>query len=328
MSLVSSPTSGLAVEDDGAVALGNLYYFSWAGFITGVVLLASFCEDYWGISVRATLQQHRNGTNHNNGDNANANANGNSSSNNNNNVKSPSMAFLYWFALMTTSIVIMGSSADLYNQNCDVANDLKPQPFCARTRFAITIGVMSTIASLLICVGKLLNYNTPFLIEVLFFLILTILHIFELISVTGGEGPGSPLGNLYYFSWISFLLCLGIGRCCYEDYQYAANVAEEEFESSRRVVVPTLEGHDNDDDDLSYGSREDDLVVVENGGLQLQQQQEEQAARQKREQQYEQVSSAGSPRSRTASGASTKIISNHAATTEERKLKNDLDEDI
>lgn len=71
---------------------------------------------------------------------------------------------------------------------------------------------------------------------------------FELFYVTRAYGPGSPLGNLYYFSWISFLLCFGIGKCCYDDYVYAVEVAGLEFEEGRmrrmNTNVPSLEDHD------------------------------------------------------------------------------------
>lgn len=60
---------------------------------------------------------------------------------------------------------------------------------------------------------------------------------------------GGPLGNLYYFSWFSFFLCFGIGKSLYEDYVYAMEVAEVEFqEDNRRTTVPSLERHDEDEE--------------------------------------------------------------------------------
>lgn len=237
VALVSSATSGLAVDSDGAVYLGNMYYFTWASFINGILLLASIVESRFGISVRAAFE----------------NENGSAASTSNNeNIKIPSMAFIYWFALMTTSIIVMGSSADIYNRNCEFAVDLKPQPFCSRTVFAITTGTIATIASLLIIVGKLSQYATPFLLEVLLSAVLFILYIFELFYATRADGPGSPLGNLYYFSWISFLLCFGIGKSCYDDYVYALELEMNEFEGQRsnrsRANVPSLQGRDVEDD--------------------------------------------------------------------------------
>jgi hypothetical protein len=244
VAIVSSPTSGLAVYDDGAVYLGNMYYFTWAGFISGVVLLASFVESFFGISVSSSFRNHNlvpNGDNDGN-DNGSGNGNGtqtenNSNANGNTNIntnKSPSMVFIYWSALMVSSLIVMGTSADIYNRTCEIETNLKPQPFCSRTVFAISTGTISVISSLVVIISKLLYITIPFLIEICLCTILFVLYIMELVYVTGVDGPGSPLGNLYYFSWIAFMLCFGIGKCCYEDYVQVLENAELEFQEDVR----------------------------------------------------------------------------------------------
>lgn len=251
VAVVTSPTTGLAVEDDGAVALANLYYFTWAGFITGVVLLASYVESTYGISVTHSFQNRNNGRNDNH--------------NNAENIKTPSMAFIFWSALMTSSLVVMGTSADIYNRNCEVDVEDKPQPFCSRTVFAIAAGVMGTISSLLVIIAKLLYLTVPFLGEVFLCALLFIIYGFELMYATAANGPAGPLGNLYYFSWISFFLCFGIGKCLYEDYVYAMEVAEIEYEEdNRRTTVPSLERHDVDEEEAVGG---DDVVVVQSSDV-------------------------------------------------------------
>jgi len=246
VAIVSSPTSGLAVYDDGAVYLGNMYYFTWAGFISGVVLLASFVESFFGISVSSSFRNHNlvpNGDNDNDGSgNGNGDGNGtqtenNSNANGNTNIntnKSPSMVFIYWSALMVSSLIVMGTSADIYNRTCEIETNLKPQPFCSRTVFAISTGTMSVISCLVVIISKLLYITIPFLIEICLCTILFVLYIMELVYVTGVDGPGSPLGNLYYFSWIAFMLCFGIGKCCYEDYVQVLENAELEFQEDVR----------------------------------------------------------------------------------------------
>ncbi len=256
-----------------------MYYFSWAAFGNIVILLASYVEDRYGISVRNAFHsvemnnidygggqsqlEHDDMTTRNNATDTAATSN--------NITKTPSMSFIYWFGLMTTSIIVMATSSDIYNRNCEVGYEFKPQPFCSQTTPAIVIGVMSTISCLLIIVGKLTYYSTPFLLEVLVCLILTILYIFELYSVTRADAPGAPLGNLYYFSWFSFLLCLGVGKCCYEDYVYALDVAEAEFQGERirrRTNVPSLQNHDvedGDDDDHHQYNRQSQQELHRNG---------------------------------------------------------------
>lgn len=160
------------MEADGAVSLANLYYFTWAGFVTSVVLLASYVESSYGISVTSSFQNGRN-------DNATSE-----------NTKSPSMAFIYWSALMVSSLIVMGTASDIYNRNCEVDADFKPQPFCSRSVFAISAGVMGTVSSLAVIVAKMLYVSIPFLGEIFLCAILFLLYTFELVYATAADGPG------------------------------------------------------------------------------------------------------------------------------------------
>ena len=117
--LVSSPTEGLVVEEDGAIYLGNMCYFTWARFITANVLLASFAEDLSGISLCYTLQSYWdnncNSTVVSSPTNANNTNDNDATETQTAHDKSPSMGFIYWFSLMVSSIVVLGSSDDIYN---------------------------------------------------------------------------------------------------------------------------------------------------------------------------------------------------------------------
>merc|ERR1712165_431957 len=42
--------------------------------------------------------------------------------------------------------------------------------------------------------------------------------------ITDVEGPGAPLGNLYYFTWISFGLVLWILKNLWDDYNNASGM--------------------------------------------------------------------------------------------------------
>jgi hypothetical protein len=45
--------------------------------------------------------------------------------------------------------------------------------------------------------------------------------------ITSADGPGAPIGNLYYFTWISFLSSVFIVSKCYEDYRTPVSLNEE-----------------------------------------------------------------------------------------------------
>ena len=158
-------------------------------------------------------------------------------------MKQKSNSFLYWSGLLVASLIVMGTCSDLYDSNCDVGNDDKPQPFCRRTVYGIVVGALGTIFSLAIVVMKL-AFAAPFLIEVGTAGFLFILYIFEVAFLTTPNGPGSPLGNLYYFSWLSFGLTFMVGKTCREDYLEALNEIE-----TQRVDrhMPSLDAISNED---------------------------------------------------------------------------------
>ena len=194
-------------------------YFAWAGFATGVFILSSFIESMFGINVRQTM-------------------------------KARSSSFTYWTALLVTSLIVMGSAADIYDRNCDVPTDEKQQPYCRRSVLAVTVGTIGVLLSLVVVALKISMGAAPFLMEVGMVVLLLFLYIFEIAYVTDIQGPWSPLGNLYYFSWISFLLTFMVGKACHEDYVEAQIIMEQQQNPVERPM-PTLANLPDDHDDPS-----------------------------------------------------------------------------
>lgn len=209
VAIVSGPDRGLAVDKDGAVFIGNMYYFAWAGFINSIFILSSFIESVYGFNVRQTM-------------------------------RARSSSFTYWSALLVSSMIVMATSSDIYNRNCDVPVEDKAQPFCSRTVLAVSVGTIGVIFALAIVAMKMSLGAAPFLIEIGLNLMLFILYVLEIAYVTDIQGPGSPLGNLYYFSWISFLLTIGVGKACHEDYMEAQAIMDEQRQQAGERPMPTL----------------------------------------------------------------------------------------
>merc|ERR1712238_396387 len=65
-----------------------------------------------------------------------------------------------------------------------------------------------------IAVGKF-----PFLIEACSCLLLVVSYGAGVAFLSAESGPAAPLGNLYYFSWISFVSVLMLGASCVDSYQ-------------------------------------------------------------------------------------------------------------
>merc|ERR1711915_838289 len=56
VTVISDARNNLAVGKDGAVSNGNLYYFSWAGFLCSVMLLVSYLRASFGVDLAGELR--------------------------------------------------------------------------------------------------------------------------------------------------------------------------------------------------------------------------------------------------------------------------------
>jgi glucan phosphoethanolaminetransferase (alkaline phosphatase superfamily) len=179
----------------GAALNANLYYFSWAGFITAILIFVSFLHDAFGINV---LDQ----------------------------VRKQALRLQYWAAFFACSIVVMGSASRTLRSDCRVfeTNDENIGPYCRKTRFAIASGTLGAILALLVIFSKVVKYSsisgsTPFVVEIGSAAFMTVITAFAVASTTSASGPGSQIGNMYYFSWASFLLSAVLVADCYNEYK-------------------------------------------------------------------------------------------------------------
>ena len=189
--VVSDSNNELAVNTDGTVQNGNLYYFSWAGFICSVTLLISYLRSIYGVDVAGEI-------------------------------KSRSARLNYWSALLCTSLVVLGASTTTYTNDC-IEQSESPS-FCRRAKFAISIGVIGAFFSLYCVAAKIATSRAPFVLEVAFSLLSFILYVFGVIFLTSADSPGASIGNLYYFTWLSFMISFALIASCYDDYQAAKNM--------------------------------------------------------------------------------------------------------
>jgi len=182
VSIVSDARHGLAVDESGVVTNGNLYYFSWAGFVCAIMMCVSFLRGVFGVDVVGEF-------------------------------KGRSERLTPWSALLACQMIVMGTCANIFDQDCTPIVDV-PVAFCTRTKFGIAIGCIGVAFSLAIVGIKIATSSAPFMLESLFAIILTILNGFGVAYLTSAKGPGTGLGNLYYFSWgsllVSVMLCVSV----------------------------------------------------------------------------------------------------------------------
>lgn len=193
VAIVTNPLNGLAVGERGEVTFGNLWYSAWAGFVASVTLLVSCLRTTFGVDVAGGIMAR-------------------------------SARVTHWSALLAFSVVVMGTSANIYDADCTI--DGRDATWCRRTALAVSLGTIGTIFSVVIVGLKILT-QSPFVLEVVLSFLLFLAWAIGIGYITSELGPGAPIGNLYHFSWFSFLCTFLIGSSCYEDYMAAKAVVEE-----------------------------------------------------------------------------------------------------
>lgn len=195
-----------------------MYYFSWAGFVTAIIILVSFLRDVIGFDISSE-------------------------------VRNRAARLQWWAALLAVSIVVMGSSSQVIKRDCaNYETGDFSDGYCRKTRLAIASGALGTIFSLLTIATKVIQYTstesgTPFLVEISASIFLTILSAFNVAFTTSADAPGSGIGNLYYFSWAMFLVSTAIASDCYGAYMNppASSGDDDKQNGAGEVEVETFD---------------------------------------------------------------------------------------
>ena len=184
---------GIAVDGYVAVENGNLYYFSWAGFVTSVTLLVSYLQHVFGLDVAGEM-------------------------------RTRSARLLVWSALLASSIVVMGSSANYYDTGCGGDGDGEQLGKCNRAVFGIVLGALTTLGSVGVVGLKIATSKAPFLFEAGGSLGSVVLYGFGVAFITSQQGPVSlTIFDKYILLYCAFVdgkesrndivICHVIGGC-------------------------------------------------------------------------------------------------------------------
>lgn len=242
VAVVSNASTGLAVDSelDNTIVNGNLYYFSCklilssnrvgvttqkegpdsstfssfclhisgAGFVTSIMLVVAYLRGVFGVDLAGEI-------------------------------KNRAARLTIWSGLLACQLVVMGSSANIFDKNCSDAVD--GASFCKRTKYGIALGAIGTVFSLAVVGMKMITSIAPFVVEGLLAVFLCIMNGFGVAFLTSAQGPGSPIGNLYYFTWLSFLINFMLVASVYEDYRNIGVTDEKKEEGTGDVQVEGLE---------------------------------------------------------------------------------------
>lgn len=206
--VLMNPNRGIAVEGEEVVN-ANLYFFSWLSLAAVVYIAASLLEEY-GISVRQVAA---------------------------NNAKAGR-----WYGLAASSMIVMVSSVRLFvSKNC--SNDIwTGTETCKRTKFGISMGVISFVWAF--GLGFMMHKVSKFL-ELASSTMLLTLWCFGVGFITFGESPGARIGNLYFSTWISFIIIVFLFAQVFRDFMSARSQGAEEEPKEEGEGEHDLEMHNS-----------------------------------------------------------------------------------
>jgi len=207
-----NPNRGIAVLQDNVVN-ANLYFFSWLSLATITYIAGNLLQEWTGLSVRDAMNA------------------------------STTPKTGKWYGLAGSSMVVMVSSVRLFNSsNC--ADD--STEYCRRTKFGISVGVLSFVFSIaLACILSKATSVTFF--ELVSTTVMLTFWCFGVGFITFGQAPGSRIGNLYFSTWISFILIVAIFAAVFRD-----------FLSSRAAAAAQQHGQDVANEQQGDGAGPDD----------------------------------------------------------------------
>lgn len=182
-----------AVNEIGEIRMANLYYFSWASILVSAVQMMSYAEPIVGA-------------------------------------KSSDYMLLVWGANVKVCMVILGASLHVWHGMADTCRgpldefeDDRTIQFCFRTKVSIAIAAVGIVSGWTMMGSRILGCPIPsrFRVQtetcVSVFLVLIFSVGVALITAIGG--PGQSVGDLFYASWLSFLVSIGIFVACIDRLQ-------------------------------------------------------------------------------------------------------------
>jgi hypothetical protein len=170
-----------------------------------------------------------------------------------------SSAYVFEQVLVTLAISIYGSDNFRVRDVCTIirGSEQIPEEFCIRSSFAVIAGAVASGLCLVALIMHILvrrrsaadedmnnscsvmatqvfpgamdpeTYRLQLAVEFLLSFCLSVLLGLNAVFATGVQGPAATVGNLYYASWLSFLLCLRITLGCLEELYHVRTPSSE-----------------------------------------------------------------------------------------------------
>lgn len=182
--------SSWAVNAIGEIEAANLYYFVWASIFTAALQMASYLDKFLGVQSEEYITA-------------------------------------IWIAVGKVCFVVLGGGYHIWHNissTCTL-DEIRSRTvtFCSRTILAIAVsftgmavtGLITSIRILfaLRCSGSMVRPRAH--LEMIMSLFLVLLFGVALALITGIGGPGESVGDLFYGSWLAFLISIILVKTCF-----------------------------------------------------------------------------------------------------------------
>lgn len=148
-----------------------------------------------------------------------------------------------WLFLVAFSFVVMVASARIFSSSAAICDGR--EKFCRRLKLAISLGLMSGLASLGVTLALFKQMVSPMIEFGVSFIVVTFWTFgIGYITFGGSESPGATISNLYFATWISFLLSVTICSTCVPD---VLGMTPSDDENEQPAIVPFPEDDGEED---------------------------------------------------------------------------------
>jgi hypothetical protein len=199
--VIQNPDNQFATERTNIlveVTNTNLYFFSWAAFLSSAYVITSLAQEHRLVDVTAA-----------------------------------STKLIRWYLFLIASVIVFGTASNLKPTTCPSAQFSDEVELCQRTKYAVSFGVISAgLAIIPIVWSHFRNVNS--IVELVVAIIVTVFYCVGAAYITDAKnGPGGNIGNLYFSTWFGFGMSVLLTCSCLK-LMFApeeAPVTEEEGEN-------------------------------------------------------------------------------------------------
>jgi len=184
MWVIQNPNNNIAVGVSSIID-ANIYFASWGAFLCSMLLCGKIGQEIYGFDIAGRVSPL---------------------------VKT--RAGKWYMMLFSSALVLMASVRAFLAESCD-ADSMSMAPKCNQTKLAIATGVVGTIFAGSVTGVTLKSGSLKLIYEWNAALVMVAISCFAMAYVTAGEGPGSSVGNLYFATWVTFVLSILILTSCH-----------------------------------------------------------------------------------------------------------------